>query len=93
MEGISFRVKSKQNFIYNLIIRDNTDWNGLTWVADFEVQANDDEFQTIMLPWSSFCHKNSQFKSVKAPKDGMNLKNIYSISFMLCYWKEFARSG
>ena len=59
MEGISLRVKSKQNFIYNLIIRDNSDWNGMTWVADFEVQAQDEEWQTIELPWSAFSHKNS----------------------------------
>ena len=58
MEGISLKVKSKQNFIYNLIIRDNSNWNGLTWVADFEVQASDD-WQTIQLPWSQFAHKNT----------------------------------
>jgi hypothetical protein len=41
MEGISFRVNSKQNFVYNLIMRDNSSWNGLTWVADFEVKGDE----------------------------------------------------
>ena len=42
MDGISIKVKSKQNFTYNMIIRDNKNYADMIWVADVEVQAGDE---------------------------------------------------
>ena len=46
-----------------------------------------------MIPWSAFTYKNFKFQTVTAPRDGIKLQNIYSLSFFLAYWKEFRRGA
>jgi hypothetical protein len=46
-----------------------------------------------MMPWSDFTQKDSQFRKRTAPKEGINLKNIHSLSFMLCFVKELGNNN
>ena len=40
-KGISLKTRSKQNYIYQINIKDSSDWNGISWSRDFEVRKDD----------------------------------------------------
>lgn len=52
-KGVSLKVRSDQNFIYKINLRDNDKFNSVAWVADMEVQAGKD-WQEIKVPFTKF---------------------------------------
>ena len=86
-KGISLKTRSKQNYIYQINVKDSSDWNGITWSCDFEVKRDDRNWQEHNLSFDRFVPtwRGQIVDQSYIPGGKMQRNNIHSISVMLSF--------